>query len=368
VCKSDGACRICVSGRSSCAARGAGPLAPPRAPRGRAALTPLCCCSAGPAHRHALQRRRRHHPQAVHRHGVLVPADQQPQRDVQVRLRPPCWLVERQSTHGTTRRCRHAGGPGGAPAPRRKARPVADRPTGGARRGPAQIRTRRAEFYEPTALESCCAPGGASRVKYSTVQDAVRPDREGGGPSCTRASGRRPRGSGGAPPTHTAYIARSRRQSAPAAPAPPPQEWDEPVAAELTCNAAGKTEAKWMCTMETTSRGYRGEVELEVEVQVIRLAGSMARAAVVALAWVWLSPSLHLPQLGQCQTRWALRSMARWRVTTRLPPACPVPLAPNRTTAASTWCCRPRCTPRKTTAAGTAWSCSRWSSSPASTA
>ncbi|KAI8469088.1 MAG: hypothetical protein J3K34DRAFT_522456 [Monoraphidium minutum] len=82
-------------------------------------------------------------------------------------------------------------------------------------KGPARVRTRRAECFEPTLLESCCLPGDAG-VKYTNMADV---------------------------------------------------EWDDPVDAQLSQGSSTKTEAKWVCDMALTGRGFRGEVEVEVEVQ-----------------------------------------------------------------------------------------------------
>lgn len=36
----------------------------------------------------------------------------------------------------------------------------------------------------------------------------------------------------------------------------------------VASSSSGKTEGKWMCLMDPTGQGFRGEVEIELEVQV----------------------------------------------------------------------------------------------------
>lgn len=83
------------------------------------------------------------------------------------------------------------------------------------------------------------------------------------------------------PPASLAQLVATRAHP----PHVPPQEWDDPVAAELQALAGGASgsgacgavapgggrsgvEALWTCAMGVTEHGYRGELEVEVTMQV----------------------------------------------------------------------------------------------------
>ncbi|GBF99192.1 hypothetical protein Rsub_11637 [Raphidocelis subcapitata] len=111
-------------------------------------------------------------------------------------------------------------------------------------RGPARIRTRRAECYEPSFLDTCCGclPGLGSR-KYVNMaemewQEPVSAPLT--APAAAAATG------GGGPGGGNAFDVSGR--------ATPPG------------SSRAVVEAQWMCAMELTGRGVRGELEVELEV------------------------------------------------------------------------------------------------------
>jgi len=66
------------------------------------------------------------------------------------------------------------------------------------------------------------------------------------------------------------------------------QEWQEPEQVQISSADASPgravTEVQWTCTMDLTGRGVRGEIELELEVQVLEVAGMVVRMPVAGCA------------------------------------------------------------------------------------